>query len=272
MLKDNLLLGQYFPVDSLLRRLDARAKILITLLYMMILFTAQSSIEYLVLAVLLSLVILLSRIPVKVLWKGMRIVMFFVVFTVLFNILFTQGEVLWRMGIFKVSREGLHNGMIMGARLLFLVAFTSLLTLSTKPLQLTEGFERLMTPLKFLGIPTYEIALILSIAIRFIPTILEELERIILAQKARGADLHSINLKRRVQQLMPLMVPLFVSAFRRADELALAMEAKGYSGGAGRSRWKVSRWSRRDTLSVAFFLIIWLLMQTWQLLTEVLSI
>ena len=258
MLKENLLLGQYYLTESLLHRLDARSKILITLVYMVALFMSRSLLEYLILCLILIVSVMLSNIPIKTIWKGMRIILVFVVLTAVFNIFLTRGDEIWHLGVIKITREGLHKGLIMGSRLLLLVAFTSLLTLVTRPLDLTDGMERLLSPLSYLGIPTYELALIMSIALRFIPTILEELERIIMVQKARGADFHSRNLKKRVKQLMPLLVPLFVSAFRRADELALAMEAKGYSGGKNRSRWKVTRWRICDTISLLLFIFLWL--------------
>lgn len=256
MLKDGLLIGQYYPASSLVHSLDARSKLMVTILYMVCLFTAKNPGDYALLSGIFMGIVLLARIPLGKIWRGMRMIFIFALLTVVFNIFLYPGEELWRWGFLKITREGLMHGALMGLRILLLVAFGTLLTLTTKPMDLTDGLERLMHPLSKIGVPAHEIAMIMSIALRFIPTILEELERIILAQRARGADFSSKNIKSRIQQLLPLLVPLFVSAFRRADELAEAMEAKCYQGGAGRSHWRRSRWQIKDTLALLFFILL----------------
>ncbi|MEG1501492.1 MAG: energy-coupling factor transporter transmembrane component T [Clostridiales bacterium] len=248
MIKDNFLIGQYYFGRSWLHSLDARSKILATVFYMIALFTGEGYWEYALMGLIFLAGIFLSHVPWRMIWKGLRIVTFFVAITVLLNILIYPGEAIWSWGFINISQEGIIQGLKMGYRLLLLVAFGSLLTLTTKPMDLTDGLERLMKPLEKIKLPVHEISMIMSIALRFIPTILDELDRIMLAQRARGGDFVSKNIKSRIQQLLPLMIPLFVSAFRRADELAQAMEAKCYHGGEGRSHWRLQSWQKGDTI------------------------
>ncbi len=256
LLKENFLMGQYQPGHSCLHTLDARSKILATLLYMVALFLARSWQSYALMGLLFVLAVAVSRVSLRMLWKGLRVVMIFVLFTIILNFFIYPGEILWQWGFLKLTKEGLVQGLTMGYRLLLLVAIASILTLTTKPMDLTDGMERLLWPFSKVGLPSHEIAMIMSIALRFIPTILDELERIMLAQRARGADFSSKNIKTRVKQLLPLMVPLFVSAFRRADELALAMEAKCYHGGKGRTHWRRTLWRGGDTLLLAALMLL----------------
>jgi energy-coupling factor transport system permease protein len=190
----------------------------------------------------------------------MKLIIFFVLLTVVMNGFFTPGEALWGWRSFTLTREGLIIGAVMGLRLLLLVSFASLLTLTTEPLALTDGLETLLKPARRIGVPAHEIAMMMTIALRFIPTILEEFDRIVLAQRARGADIAQGNIAKRLAAMMPLLVPLFVACFRRSDELAQAMEAKCYRGGEGRSRWRQSRWRAADTAYTALFGLILLAM------------
>lgn len=256
MLKDGFLIGQYHMAKSPVHSLDARSKLLITIIYMVALFVIKEPLDYAVLTGVLIICIFISNIPIRKIVKGMKIAFIFVVLTVVFNIFLTPGEEIWSWGFLKITKEGLLTGFLMGLRIMLLIAFGTILTLTTKPMDLTDGLERLMYPLSKIKVPTSEIAMIMSIALRFIPTILEELDRIMLAQRARGADFSSKNLKSRVKQLLPLIVPLFVSAFRRADELAEAMEAKCYQGGAERTHWNRTFWHWGDSLALALFCLI----------------
>ena len=256
MFKESVVLGQYYPVDSLMHRLDGRNKIIITLLYLASLFVASRGLDFAILTLLFVLMVVFSRVPVRLIWRGLRFVIIVVLLTVIFNIFFYPGEEIWRWGILRITREGISHGLLMGLRILLLISAGPLLTLTTKPMDLTDAMERLLSPLQIIRVPAHEIAMVMSIALRFIPTLMEELERIILAQRARGASFADKKLGERMRQILPLVVPLFVSAFRRADELAQAMEAKCYHGGKGRSHWRRSRWQLRDTLVFAFFVLV----------------
>ncbi len=254
MFKEKLLLGQYYPGDSPVHRLDARAKISISLIYMISLFVADDWTGWGFMALICGAAIALSRIPLAALWRGLKLILFFAGLTLVLNMFIYPGEALWSWRSFSITREGLIYGFAMGLRLILLVLFASLLTLTTTPIQLTDGLESLLQPLSRIKVPAHEIAMMMSIALRFIPTVLEEFDRIILAQKARGADLSKGNLAKRAAQLAPLLVPLFVAAFRRAEDLAQAMEAKCYRGGEGRSRWKAAVWQRRDSMALGLFI------------------
>ncbi|MGI5891219.1 MAG: energy-coupling factor transporter transmembrane component T family protein [Bacillota bacterium] len=259
MIVNRLLIGQYYALDSLAHRLDARAKLLAVLIYMIALFTAQQWISYLLLAAIFFLALIISRIPFLFLWRGMWMIILFIVISMFFNFFMVPGEVIASFGIFQLTEEGLTKGLLIGSRLLLLVLFASLLTLCTTPLDLTDGMERLLSPLIRLGAPIHELAMIISIALRFIPTILQEFDRIILAQRARGARFSGLGLIKKAQQMMPLLIPLFISSFRRAEDLAWAMEARCYRGGRGRSRWRQSQWKPRDTVTLLIFVFILLL-------------
>ena len=255
-MKDRFLLGQYYDADSLIHRLDPRLKMVVTLLYMAALFVTHNWQVYAALAVVFTAAILISRVPLSYFWRGMRLIVIFMIFTLAANIFFTPGEAVFHLGFITVTKEGLIRGGLMGIRLFLLVAFATLLTLTTKPLSLTEGMESLFSPLKILKFPAHEISMVMSIALRFIPTILEELERIMNAQRVRGVDFSSGGLLKRAKSLIPLLVPLFISSFRRADELAQAMEAKCYTGTNHRTHWKPLRWRTVDTLVLLFFIAI----------------
>ena len=258
MFKEKLLLGQYYPVESPIHRLNAGCKILITILYAISLFLANNWLCWGGLSILCLAVIGMSRIPLRALWRGLRVVAVFCLLAVILNIFFYPGETAWQWGFISISQGAFSHGLAIGLRLILLVIFASLLTLSTTPIQLTDGIEALLRPLAPLHVPAHEIAMMMSIALRFIPTLLDEFERIRLAQRSRGARLDQGNLSRRTLALLPLLVPLFVAAFRRAEDLAQAMEAKCYRGGEGRTRWKQSTWKIWDTLALGLFLLLFL--------------
>lgn len=243
MFKD-IIIGQYVPGNSPLHRLNPSVKIIFMILYITVLFIVDSIAAYAAFTVFTAALVLVSGVPVKMILKGIRPMLWIFIFTAVINIFMTPGEAVWSMPIFsltlKITREGLVSAALMVVRLLYLVAGTSLLTLTTSPLQLTDGIEKLLNPLKKIKIPSHEIAMMMTIAIRFIPTLAEETDKIMKAQKARGADFETGNIIKRAKAMVPLLVPLFVSAFRRADELATAMEARCYNGGENRTKMKES--------------------------------
>lgn len=233
----NITLGQYFPGDSPVHKLDPRYKILLTLLYIVTLFLAGGLISYLVCAAILLFVILLSRISLRMVAKSVAPIGVLILITAVLNVFYTPGEnVLWHWWVLKVTEEGIISAIRMIARIIMLVAGSSILTYTTSPILLTDAIESLLSPLRVIRVPVHEISMMMSIALRFIPTLIEEADKIMSAQKARGADFESGNVFRRVKAMIPLLVPLFISAFRRADELALAMECRCYNGGKGRTR------------------------------------
>lgn len=240
MLKD-ITLGQFFPGNSAVHRLDPRTKILMVLVYVALVFLVHNFWGYGLLVIFLAGSILLSRISPRFVMKGLKPVFIFVLITGVFNLFFTGGNVLWQWGFLKVTEEGLYFAAFMVLRLVFLILGTSLLTLTTSPIALTDGIERLLSPFKRIGFPAHELAMMMTIALRFIPTLMEETDKIIKAQSARGADFESGNLLRRAKAMIPILIPLFISAFRRADELATAMECRCYRGGEGRTRLRELR-------------------------------
>ena len=235
MLKD-ITLGQYFPGNTPVHRLDPRTKLLLTVLYIVVLFLAKNFLSYGVVALFLALSVLLSRIKLKALVKGLKPLIIIIVLTGVLNAFYSQGEPLFSFWIFTVTKEGLKTAFFMIARIILLVMGTFLLTYTTSPIALTDGLERLLGPLKRVHFPVHELSMMMCIALRFIPTLIEETDKIISAQKARGADFETGSLARRAKALVPILVPLFLSAFRRADELATAMECRCYNGGIGRTR------------------------------------
>lgn len=246
MLKD-ITLGQYFPGDTIVHRLDPRTKLVLTIVYIAALFTANTAVGYVLVLGALIAVAALGHIPAKALLKGLKPLVFIIVFTGILNLFFTSGDdYIFRWHAIKMTWTGLRNAIAMVVRVMLLVSGTFLLTYTTSPLAITDGLESLLSPLKKLKVPVYELSLMMSIALRFIPTLIEETDRIMSAQKARGADLETGSLIQRAKALLPLLIPLFVSAFRRADELATAMECRCYNGGEGRTRMKVLQMAARD--------------------------
>ena len=246
MLKD-ITLGQYFPGKSAIHRMDPRTKLILTVVYIVALFLASNWISYALMMVFLVLCIKISAIPPKAIVRGMKPLVFILLFTAVLNLFYTDGGVeLVRIGSIAITTEGLKRAFFMIWRILMLISGTFLLTYTTSPISLTDGLESLLNPLKKLHVPVHELAMMMSIALRFIPTLIEETDKIMNAQKARGADFETGSIIDRAKALVPVLVPLFISAFRRADELATAMECRCYQGGEGRTKMKLLRYSRAD--------------------------
>ncbi len=255
MLKD-ITLGQYFPGNSFIHRLDPRTKILIIIAYVVLVFMVQNFIGYAALALFLALCVGVSGISPKYLIRGLKPILVFIVFTGLFNLFLTPGETVWSFGILKITREGIRFAAFMVLRLIFLILGTSLLTLTTSPIALTDGLERLLAPFKKIHLPSHEIAMMMTIALRFIPTLLDETDKIMKAQSARGASIDSGSIFARAKAMVPILIPLFVSAFRRADELATAMECRCYRGGEGRTRLYKLKYGAVDALGWVYMAVL----------------
>lgn len=249
MLKD-ITLGQFFPGNTVVHKLDPRTKLLLVLLYIVALFTAKGVFGYLLVLLFLVSSFWLSKIKPRVVLKGMKPLLFIIILTGLLNLFYTQGEPLVSFWIFTITKEGIFSAIYMIARITMLITGTFMLTYTTSPIALTDGLELLLNPLKKIKVPVHELSMMMCIALRFIPTLIEETDKIMSAQKARGADFESGNLLQRAKALIPILVPLFVSAFRRADELAVAMECRCYQGGKGRTRMKQLHFQRRDYLGL----------------------
>ncbi len=250
MIKD-ITIGQYFPGKSLLHRLDPRIKLLLTVLYIVMLFAAKGFVGLGIGIVFLIFSFLISGIPIKMMLKSVKPILPIIIFTGILNLFFIRtGNVLFSWHFITITDEGLKTMIFMAVRIVFLICGTSLLTYTTSPIALTDAIERIFSPLRVIKFPAHEIAMIMTIALRFIPTLIEETDKIMSAQKARGADLESGSILNRAKALIPILIPLFVSAFRRADDLALAMECRCYRGGDGRTRLKQLKTSYRDYLSI----------------------
>ena len=250
MLKD-ITLGQYFPGTTLAHKLDPRTKILLVTLYIVALFCAKGLVTYGILALCLAICVRISKVKIKALVKGLKPVLFIIIFTGILNLFFTPGDYyMVEIGFIHISNVGLHNAVFMVLRIMLLIMGTFLMTYTTSPISLTDGLERLLGGLKKLDVPVHELAMLMSIALRFIPTLIEETDKIMSAQKARGADFESGNLIQKAKALIPILVPLFVSAFRRADELATAMECRCYHGGEGRTKLHVLKYESRDYVAL----------------------
>ncbi|MBP3580127.1 MAG: energy-coupling factor transporter transmembrane protein EcfT [Clostridia bacterium] len=256
MLSD-ITLGQFFPGNSVIHKLDPRFKIICIILYIAAIFTASSYLSFVLVALSTVLIVALSRLNLSIILKGLKPVVFIVLFTIIANILWTTGEKpILEFWIIKIYPEGLIYAFLMALRILCLIVSTFvLLTYTTSPMALTDAIERLLSPLKVIGLPVHEFSMMMTIALRFIPTLIEETEKIINAQKARGADFESGNLLTRAKAMVPILIPLFVSAFRRADELAGAMECRLYTGGNGRTRMKVMKAKPMDIIVLVLFLL-----------------
>lgn len=251
MLRD-ITIGQYFPGNSVIHKLDPRFKIIITILYIVMLFTGDSLLCLVVGAVYTVMAIILSRIKLKMFVKSVKPIIPFLVITAVINLLLVNsGEVLWRWKFFKITDEGINISLFMIIRIVLLIAGTSILTYTTSPITLTDAIERLLSPLKKLHFPVHELAMMMSIALRFIPTLIEETDKIMSAQKARGAEIDTGSFMNRARNLISILVPLFISSFRRADELATAMECRCYNGGEGRTRLRQLKSSARDYIALA---------------------
>ena len=256
MLKD-ITLGQYFPGDTVAHRLDPRTKILLVVLYIVALFCADSLLAYGILAAVLAVCVRISRVGLKALVRGLKPVVFIIVFTGILNLFFTPGDqALVEWGFLRITTVGARNALFMVLRIMLLIMGTFLMTYTTSPISLTDGLERLLNWMKKLHVPVHELAMIMSIALRFIPTLIEETDKIMSAQKARGADFESGSIIQKAKALIPILVPLFVSAIRRAEELATAMECRCYHGGEGRTKLHVLRYAGRDYAALAMGAVI----------------
>lgn len=258
MLKD-ITIGQYIAGNSYLHKMDPRGKIFAIFIFMVALFTSRQPYDYLMVFVFSVFIVLLSGISIKFYLKGLRPLLIIIILTTVMHFFLTPGEEIWSWGILVLTKEGIRQGFFMGLRLALLVMVTSVLTLTTTPIALTDGIESILSPFKRFGLPAHELAMMMTIALRFIPTMMEETEKIMNAQKARGADFESGNLIRRAKALIPILVPLFISSFRRADDLAIAMESRCYKGGEGRSRLRALSWSYRDFLALSVITVLLIL-------------
>lgn len=255
MIRD-ITLGQYYASDSPIHRLDPRTKIIGTLSFIVALFLVKNFWGFLLCAAFLGIVVTISKVPLSFILRGLKPILMILALTFAINIFMINGTVIWQWHFLKITVEGIRTAVFMGIRLILLIISSSLLTLTTKPLALTDGLEKLMSPLTKIGAPSHEIAMMMSIALRFIPTLLQETDKIMKAQQARGADFESGNLIRRAKAMIPIIVPLFVSAFHIAMDLAMAMEARCYRGGKGRTRMNEIRFGKRDALAVLCLVLL----------------
>ncbi len=255
MLKD-ITLGQYFAGDTVVHRLDPRTKLMLVVVYIVALFSAKWFVTYGVVLLTLVGIVLASRIQPITIIKSLKPLLFIIVLTAVLNLFYTQGEPLVQLWVLTITKEGIFSALFMVLRIFMLIAGTFMLTYTTSPIALTDGLERLLNPLKKIKVPVHELSMMMCIALRFIPTLIEETDKIMSAQKARGADFETGKLLDRVKALVPVLVPLFISAFRRADELATAMECRCYQGGDGRTKMKLLRYKRGDFGAYAVMLLV----------------
>lgn len=254
MIRD-ITLGQYYPVDSVLHRMDPRTKLFGTMVFIISLFMANSIWCYVAATVFMAAAIRLSEVPFKFMVKGLKAILFLLLISVSFNLFLTDGREVFRLGFLRVTWEGLQLAGFMALRLIYLVIGSSVMTLTTTPNELTDGLEKSLGFLNKVGVPVHEVSMMMSIALRFIPILIEETDKIMKAQTARGADFESGNLVQKAKSMVPLLVPLFISAFRRATDLAMAMEARCYHGGAGRSKMKPLHYAGRDFIAYATYFV-----------------
>lgn len=246
---DSVIIGKYVPGTSPIHLMDPRSKLLMVFFFVFIVFLANNWISYTILGIFTIAIVLLSRIPIKFFIKGLKPILWVILFTFLLHFFFTKdGDVVVTIGSFEVYSEGVKQGIFISLRLLFLIVMTTLLTLTTTPIEVTDGIESLLFPFKRFGLPVHELALMMSISLRFIPTLMQETDKIMKAQSARGVDFTTGSIKDRMKAIVPLLVPLFISAFKRAEDLATAMEARGYRGGEGRTKYRNLKWNTIDTI------------------------
>lgn len=254
---DKIIFGRFLPGDTYVHKMDPRAKLLFIFGFIVIVFLANNTITYGILVGMTLFVMLLSRIKPSFLINGLKPVVFLIIFTFLLHLFFTrEGDLLWEWGILKIYEGGLRQGIYISLRFAILVVMTSFLTLTTSPIAITDAIEILLNPLKKIKVPVHELALMMSISLRFIPTLMDETDKIMKAQMARGSDLSTGPIKDRIKAVVPLLVPLFVSAFKRAEDLATAMEVRGYKGGEGRTRYRQLAWHVRDTIALVALLAL----------------
>jgi len=254
---EKMIFGRYIPGDSLVHKLDPRSKLLFVFAFIIVVFLANNVVTYAILLGLTLFVILLSKIRLYFLINGLKPVIFLMLFTLILHLVMTkEGAVIFDLGFMKIYEGGLRQGVFISLRFLMLVFMTSILTLTTSPISITDGLETLLNPFKRFKLPVHELALMMSISLRFIPTLMDETAKIMKAQMARGSDLSAGPIKDRLKAVVPLLVPLFVSAFKRAEDLATAMEVRGYRGGEGRTKYRQLKWMARDTISLALLVIV----------------
>ena len=254
---EKMIFGRYVPAESLIHRMDPRSKLILVFMFVCIVFIANNGITYALIAVYTLLMLSLSRIPFRFLYAGLKPVLWLVMFTLLMHLFLTkEGQIVFELGPFKIYEEGIKQGIYISMRFFFLILMTSLLTLTTTPIEITDGLETLLNPLKKVRFPVHEMALMMSISLRFIPTLMQETDKIMKAQIARGVEFTSGPIKDRVKAIVPLLIPLFVSSFKRAEELAIAMEARGYRGGEGRTKYRQLSWQWMDTAVLTFLVIL----------------
>lgn len=254
---EKMIFGRFIPGDSIIHRLDPRAKLVFVFGFIVIVFLANNAITYGILVAFTLLIILMSRIRLYFILNGLKPVIILMLFTFLLHVFFTkEGQVILDLRLFKVYEEGLKQGIFISLRFLVLVFMTTVLTLTTSPILITDGIETLLNPFKKIKLPVHELALMMSIALRFIPTLMDETDKIMKAQMARGSDLSAGPMKDRIKAIVPLLVPLFVSAFKRAEDLATAMEVRGYRGGEGRTRYRQLKWTMSDTFSMILLIAL----------------
>lgn len=254
---EKMIFGRYVPADSTIHKLDPRSKLLIIFLFVCIIFLANNGITYALIGIYTFSMLGLSRIPFRFLYGGLKPVLWLVLFTLVLQVFFTkEGNLLYELGPIKIYEEGLRQGIFISLRFFFLILMTSLLTLTTTPIEITDGLETLLNPLKKIRFPVHEMALMMSISLRFIPTLMQETDKIMKAQIARGVEFASGPIKERIKAVIPLLIPLFVSSFKRAEELAIAMEARGYRGGEGRTKYRQLNWKMTDTVHLLILAIL----------------
>jgi len=252
-----MIIGRFVPIDSLLHRLDPRSKLIIVFLFICIVFLANNAATYFILAVYVGLMIMLSKVPFRYIYLGLRPILWLILFTFCLHLFFTKdGNLLFEYGWIKIYEEGLRMGILISLRFFLLIIMTSLLTLTTTPIELTDALETLLAPLKKVRFPVHELALMMSISLRFIPTLMDETEKIMKAQMARGVEFSSGPIKNRIKAIVPLLIPLFVNAFKRAEELATAMEARGYQGGDGRTKYRQLIWKQMDSVMIILLVLV----------------
>lgn len=248
---EKMIFGRFIPGESFVHKMDPRSKLIFVFFFVFAVFLANNTVTYAILLAFTLLTIAASRIRLYFLLNGLKPIILLIIFTFLMHILFTkEGAVIVDLKIFKIYEEGLRQGIFISLRFLVLVLMTSILTLTTSPISITDGMEELLGPLKIIRLPVHELALMMSISLRFIPTLMDETDKILKAQLARGSDITSGTIKERINAVIPLLVPLFVSAFKRAEDLAIAMEVRGYRGGEGRTRYRQLKWDIRDTMGI----------------------
>ena len=254
---EKMIFGRFIPGDSFIHKLDPRSKLVFVFLFIAIVFLANNAVTYALLLAFTLVIVLFSRIRLYFLINGLKPILFLLIFTFVLHIFFTkEGDLLWKWQFIEVYEEGLKQGIFISVRFLVLVFITSILTLTTSPISITDGMEVLLNPFKRFKLPVHELALMMSISLRFIPTLMDETDKILKAQMARGSDISSGSIKERLKAVVPLLIPLFVSAFKRAEDLAVAMEVRGYRGGEGRTRYRQLKWDWRDHTVLVLLVIV----------------